>query len=219
MSRRLLTAAACGALLLGLTACGDGSDSPVTTAPPEVDISAPSDGGGGEPSDGGGESGAGDGGGEPTAAAPDIPPPDPAEYAGMDENTAEGAEQAFRYYIAVSMWAHQTGDDSLLLEMQGPDCESCQEFNEDISTLQDHGQYWSEFQITDVSTRILSSENFDREIGYDFVTSAHTRPDEDFSGTIEAPEIEYITTGGMNWVDGRWILEGIDADWGVDVHG
>ena len=101
MPRRLFSAAAAGALLLGLAACGDTTDGPATAPPPDLGIAAPSDGGGDPaPSDGGGEQT------DPSADdAPDIPPPDPADFAGMDENTPEGAEQAFRYYIAVSMWA------------------------------------------------------------------------------------------------------------------
>src|SRR5699024_3756122 len=106
MPRRLLSAAAAGALLLGIAACGDQTDEPVTTAPPSIDVAGPrDDGGDSSPSDGGGSEAT-----EPTAQAPDIPPPDPADFAGMDEHTEEGAEQAFRYYIAVSVWAHQTGD-------------------------------------------------------------------------------------------------------------
>src|SRR5699024_6886832 len=108
MPRRLFSAAAAGALLLGLAACGDTTDGPATAPPPDLGIAAPSDGGGDPaPSDGGGEQT------DPSADdAPDIPPPDPADFAGMDENTPEGAEQAFRYYIAVSMWAHQSGERS-----------------------------------------------------------------------------------------------------------
>ncbi|MGO1257804.1 MAG: DUF6318 family protein, partial [Brachybacterium sp.] len=118
MPRRLLSAAAAGALLLGLASCGDGEEGPVTTAPPSINIDAPSDGGGDtEPSDGGGAETD-----EPTAAAPDIPPPDPAEYAGMDEQTPEGAEQAFRYYIATLTWARLTGDLGTLNSLSSFDC-------------------------------------------------------------------------------------------------
>ena len=93
MPRRLLSAAAACTLLLGLAACGEGGDGPVTTPPPTIDISGPSDGGGddGAASDGGGDDAS-------PSAAPEVPAPDPADYPGMDENTPEGAEQAFRYY-------------------------------------------------------------------------------------------------------------------------
>lgn len=78
MHRRLLSAAATSTLLLGLSACSEPTDGPVTTPPPSIDIGAPSDGGGdAEPSDGDGEKTA-----EPTAEAPDIPPPDPRTMQG-----------------------------------------------------------------------------------------------------------------------------------------
>ncbi len=218
MPRRLLAAAAVGALLLGLAACGDGDEGAVTTPPPSISVGAPSDGGGGTdpgpgPSDGGGsETDA------PTAAAPDIPPPDPADYAGMDERTPEGAEQAFRYYIAVSMWAHQTGRTDILESHQSPDCGSCAELTREVSLLRQHNDYWSPFAISDVGTQLHTSETFEHEVGYYFTISAHTRPNEDFTGRIEVGPIEYITVGGMLWETDRWIVGGINAEWGDDVH-
>ena len=117
MSRRLLAAVAVTALTLGLASCGDGGENAVTTPPPKIDIGQ-SDDGGAEPSDDGGaeqsdSEGAGEGEDSP-AAAPDIPAPDPADYPGMDQETPEGAEQAFKLFWAVILWAHQTGDSSVL---------------------------------------------------------------------------------------------------------
>lgn len=221
MPRRLLSAAAACAFVLGLAACGDGNGETVTTPPPSVDIDAPSDGGGdggqgsdgddAEPSDGGGDTG--------TTAASDIPAPDPADYPGMDENTEEGAIQAFRYYIATSMWAHQTGDDSLFLAMQDPDCEGCPGFNEELPKLQEAGEYWSEFTVSDVQITPHDSTNFDYEIGYSFTISEHSRPDLEEGVRVDAPPIEYIAVGGMTWKDNEWILGGLNAEWGPDAHG
>ena len=75
MPRRLLSAAAACTLLLGLAACGEGVDGPVTTPPPSIDISGPSDWGGDDGA-------ASDGGGDDTSpsAAPEVPAPDPADY-------------------------------------------------------------------------------------------------------------------------------------------
>ncbi|WP_422117185.1 DUF6318 family protein [Brachybacterium sp. UNK5269] len=146
MPRRLLAAAAAGALLLGLAACDDGEEGAVTTAPPSVSVSAPSDGGGEPaPSDGGGT-----GTDDPTAAAPHIPPPDPADYAGMDEKSETGAVQAFRHYVATAMWAHQTGEDSQLASLQTETCEGCSDFNAEIPALKKQGKYWGEFEVIDV---------------------------------------------------------------------
>lgn len=215
MPRRLLSAAAAGTLLLGLAACGEGEEGPVTTAPPEIGIDEPSDGGGEtDPSDGGGDTTE-----EPTAEAPDIPPPDPADYAGMDENTEDGATQAFRYYIAVSMWAHQTGDDTELMSLQTDSCEGCPGFNEELPKLQEQGEYWSEFNVSDVQLTPHDSENFDYEIGYSFTIPEHTRPDPDGGDRIEINMVEYTAIGGLSWGSDRWTVGGLKAEWGPDVHG
>src|SRR5699024_991459 len=76
MPRRILPALAAAVLALRAAACGHGGDGPVTTPPPALGSDA-GDGGGSDPdpSDGGGAETE-----EPTAAAPDIPAPDPADY-------------------------------------------------------------------------------------------------------------------------------------------
>lgn len=214
MHRRLLSTAAAGALLLGLAACGDGEDGPVTTAPPELGISSPSDGGGdAEPSDGGGAEQE-----EPSAAAPDIPPPDPADYAGMDKNTEDGAIQALRYYIAVSMWAHQTGDEGALGTLQDESCNGCAVLNEELPKLQEAGAYWSAFDVIDAEITPHPSERFDFEIGYSFTVPEHTRPDPTNGEPVEYNSIEYNVVGGMTWSPEGWTVGGLNSKWGPNVH-
>lgn len=204
MHRRLLSAAATSTLLLGLSACSEPTDGPVTTPPPSIDIGAPSDGGGdAEPSDGDGEKTA-----EPTAEAPDIPPPDPADYAGKDEHTAEGAEQAFKYYIAVSVWAHQTGSNDILQQMTGASCTECLKINSQIEELQQSEQYWSKTSITTYGSETYKSENYDHEIGYIYIVGKHSEPSDDGSSN-EVPELAYTAIGGMHWDESHWIIEGL----------
>src|SRR5690625_1958241 len=123
MPRQILPSLAAAVLALGAAACGNGADGPVTTPPPALRSDA-SDGGGSDPdpSDGGGAETE-----EPTAAAPDIPAPDPADYPGMNEETPEGAEQALRYYIAVMYWSYQTRDANELEKLHTDTCERCLE--------------------------------------------------------------------------------------------
>ncbi|AXK44744.1 DUF6318 family protein [Brachybacterium saurashtrense] len=208
MSRRLLSTVATGALLLGLAACGDPNPGAVTTPPPDIGIDAPSDGGGKSS----------DGGDEPTAEAPDIPPPDPADYEGMDQNTPEGAEQAFRYYIAVSIWAHQTGDDSALERLEGEDCGGCDVLNDDVTPIRENGLYWSELTRFDTGTAIHESSTFDHEIGYVFTLESHKRPNEDFTESILVSDVEYVTIGGMDWEGEVWIVNGMTINWGDDIY-
>lgn len=211
MPRRLLSAAAACTLLFGLAACGEGGDGPVTTPPPEIDI--------GGSSDGGGETGASDGGGDvgdPNAAS-EVPAPDPADYPGMDENTPDGAEQAFRFYIAVSMWSHQTGNDQLLNQLEGPDCSGCAELNADLPKLQEAQRYWGELTLEDDFLEAFEGEVYDQEVSYYFILSEHEEPDLEGGGVISVGETEYVTTGGMVWSGDSWVVNGLQGEWGADA--
>ena len=212
MPRRLLSAAAACTLLLGLAACGEGGDGPVTTPPPSIDISGSSDGGGddGAASDGGGDEAS-------PSAAPDVPAPDPADYPGMDENTPEGAEQAFRYYIAVSMWTHRTGDDKVLRSLEGQGCTGCAELNSDLPKLQEAGSYWGEYSLKDDQIEVYPGDIFDQEVSYSFILSEHLEPDIEAGGSKQVSETEYVTTGGMVWSNDMWIVEGLQGEWGPDA--
>ena len=215
MSRRLLAIAAAAALTFTFAACDVGGDGPVTEPPEQVSTS---DGGGADPSDGGGAASSDNGGDDgKTVAAADIPAPDPADYAGMDEHTADGATQAFRYYIAVSMWAHQTGETRLLETLQTDDCEGCNYLNKDISSLQEHEKYWGKSSISDIGALAHDSDTFEHEIGYQFTLSPHTRPTETFEGKTEVQNIKYNAVAGLNWVSGQWIVGGMSIEWGTDV--
>lgn len=185
----------------------------MTTPPPSIDISGSSDGGGddGAASDGGGDDAS-------PSAAPDVPAPDPADYPGMDENTEEGAIQAFRYYVAAAMWAHQTGDDSLSSEMEVASCEGCPGFTEDVPKLRELKRYWSAFKVEDVATTPHESENFQYEVGYSFTVPAHERPNMKTGELEEYDPVEYTLIGGMEWTQKGWMVGGLKGEWGPDVH-
>ncbi|MFQ6486096.1 DUF6318 family protein [Brachybacterium epidermidis] len=223
MHRRILASAAAAALTFGLVSCGDeGENGTVTTPPPSVSVGG-SDGGGDAPSDDGGSTDgdgndASDGGGDSTAAAPDIPAPDPADYPGMDQNTPEGAEQAFRYYVAVSMWSHQTGDTDLLTSLESDGCSGCAEFNGDLPKLRQSGRYWGEAEITDVDIMSIDGKVYDFEVGYLFILGSHSEPDLGSNGDIQVNETEYDAIGGMMWSGNHWEVAGVKAEWGPNVH-
>ncbi|MBB5833173.1 DUF6318 family protein [Brachybacterium aquaticum] len=215
MPRRLLSAAAACAFVLGLAACGDGSDDPVTSAPPSIDIDAPSDGGGdASPSSGGDDAEPSDGGGnEDTTAASDIPAPDPADYPGMDENTEEGAIQASRYFLASMLWGYQTGETDELASLFEKSCKTCQANLENIEELSDIGEYWSETRVT--YEDIVPSdpdETYEAIIGYSATISPHTEPDGKTGSRIEVPENYYQMGFGLNWSEGRWVISGLSIE-------
>lgn len=206
MARRFLSALAVAALALGVAACGDGGDGPVATPPPALGIDT-SDGGGteGNPSDGGGVETE-----DPTAAAPDVPAPDPADYPGMDEETPEGAEQSLRYYIAVVYWGYQTGDREILETLHQDTCGTCMGFSEDIQDLREAGAYWSETSIDDFGIKHYDSETFDIEIGYIFTLGEHTEPATDQVEESLVPKDTFTVTTGLLWKDAGWLVGGLN---------
>ena len=211
MSRRLLAAVAAAALTAGLSACGEGGDGPVTTPPPKVDVGqgdGASDGGGDSPSDGGGE--ADDGGS--TEASPDIPAPDPADFPGMDEQTPEGAEQAFKYFWAVAIWGHQTGDAGPLREVSSEDCEPCAEMRKDIEEIGDKRAYWSSTSVEDVtSNRNDPVGDFEYVFSYTFTVAAHTEPSLDGESSSEIPERKMGAAGALVWDGDRWKVADVSS--------
>ncbi len=125
--RRSAAVLAAGALL-ALVACGgeNPASRPTEHEEPIPNISS-------QPSDGGGESD--NGGDEPTQAAPNIPPPDPNDFPGMDQKTDEGTEQAARYSIQVASWAHQTGNSATYTTLYHEDCRSCPKLLRNIQKI------------------------------------------------------------------------------------
>ncbi|MCW1804372.1 DUF6318 family protein [Brachybacterium squillarum] len=210
MTRRLLTASAAAALVLGLAACGDDTGGTITD-PPSTIATGASDGGG--TSDGGGAGGstggASDDGGN-TEAAPDIPAPDPADYPGMDEETDEGAEQAFKYYFDTAFWGFQTGDATSLKNMTSESCNSCQEMIGDIEELRNHGDFWSQTDIKQVRLESAKQDDQTIEVTYGFTVSEHTEPDLENGGSrSKEPLTAYAAVGGTRWVDDHWIIDGM----------
>ena len=132
MIRRGAAVLAAGALLT-LTACGGENPAarPVELKEPTWDI-------GSEPSDGGGKS---DGDGDPTQTVPNIPPPDPRDFPGMDQKTDEGAEQAARYFITIAFCALQTGGAEKFEPLFNENCKNCATILADINKIKNTKQY------------------------------------------------------------------------------
>lgn len=231
MSQRFLSGVAVVALTMGLAACNGGSEGPVTTPPPEIDIGQ-SDNGGAEPSEGGGgevdggdtnADGASDGGGDgdgSTEAAPDIPAPDPADYPGMDEETPEGAEQAFKYFWDVAIRGFQGGDHRELALMSVEDCENCNSLIGQIQDLKDRGEYWSGFSTSEVNLVAEDGgQDYDYIVEYSFIIPEHTEPSVEVGEPEEWGVITYSTRGGIVWDSGRWKIVDFSSDYEEGAEG
>lgn len=205
MSRRVLATLAAVTLLLGVAACGDEGEGPVTTPPPPVD-NGPSDSGGAsqEPSDGGGDEEETD---EPTVAAPDVPAPDPADYPGMDEETPEGAEQALRYYIAVVYWGYQTGETETLGTLHTKNCEQCRGIATEIQNVGATGSHWDSAPIQQVGSDSEPGDDTDLQASYGYKVGAHKERRTDSQAPENVNEIAYTVLAGMNWGDNGWAID------------
>ena len=205
MHRRILAPVAAAALAFGLVACTDtGGSGTVTTPPPSINIGGGSDDGGAEPSDSGGE--ASDGGGDSPVAAPDIPAPDPADYPGMDQNTPEGAEQAFRYYVAVMIWGYQTGQTDHFEDLHNPECQTCISNTRSIQGLAKDGKYWSQTTIEDIGTAHFDSDLYDLKVGYTFHLSSHTEPSPESDEVAQEPLTKFISAAAMTFEEDQWVV-------------
>lgn len=203
MCRRLAFPAALSVLTLGLASCaGDDGTGPVTEAPPTLISGNTSDGGAG--SDDGGSNGS-DGGGSPDSA-PDIPAPDPADYSGMDEETAEGAEQFTRYFTAAMFWGYQSGDSSLISENSRESCGACSEAISEIDSVKSNGTYWSPVEVEEAAIDGSQGDDFAYSVGYGVIVSEHTENDAESGEKTEVPRSRYSLGFGVDWEDNRWVV-------------
>ncbi|WP_138774592.1 DUF6318 family protein [Brachybacterium timonense] len=206
--------AASTALVLALSACG-GNEPPDNgldgTMP---DLSTSSDNGGASDNGGTDNTAASDAGGDSTGEdlAASIPAPDPADYPGMDQNTPEGAEQAFKYYIAVLTWAHQSGDTELVSTLHSEDCSDCVEFEGYIQEAREANLLWRSVEHQAGKSVIYDSDKYDHEIGLFFILSEHQEPNHDYSEYATVPESEIFAVGGLAWEEGRWKLAAYSSD-------
>ena len=120
-----------------------------------------------------------------------------------DENTPEGAEQAFRYYIAVLNWSRQTGNTERISELHSDSCTKCIELTNSIEDYATRGEYWQEASIDDVGTKSFNSSNYEVEIGYVFIIDEHVEPG------AASPTLAQEWTGvaGMEHAEGSWRID------------
>ena len=199
MTRRLLTASAAAALVLGLAACGDDTGGTITDPPSTIATGASDDGGA---SDGGG-TGASDGGGS-TEASSESAPLDPSDYPEMDEHTEEGAKQAFQYFSDSILWGYKTGDTSSLESGSADNCKVCGQIIEFIEDEDAKDRHWSNYEAEVTLLDTTSHDDYEYQVNYGLAVGPHSEPDPDSDGTIDYESSSYGFSGGVNWEDGSW---------------
>ena len=194
--RRSAAVLAAGALL-ALAACGGENPAtrPVELKEPTWDI-------GSEPSDGGGKS---DGGGEPTKAAPDIPPPDPKDFPGMDQKTDEGAEQATRYYIQIMFWAQQTDGVDRFSQLFRDSCENCASILEHAVRRRDAKRFWSKVETKIHECDQVYSSPTEKEFHCNITIGPHSEASLDDGSTKNHGPLDMLIAVNMKWDHRGWL--------------
>lgn len=197
-TRRTFAIAAAGALSLFLAACEPGADEPTpTSAAPTSEMPTTE---ALEPTV------------EPANTPSAVPPPNPAEFPGMDQQTEDGAKQAYRYFWAAVLYGHQTGDASIIEDMSMPECRYCNTPLGDVEVFRETKSFWGAASMND---KLLESEVEDGAnviVTYEFELSAHQEKDPATGILSERPAKNYGTSGRTTWSDSRWKLDGLAID-------
>ena len=195
--RRALTLAATSLLALGLTACGDDaakpetesastSAGPTTSAAPATTSTAAETTPAATP---------------PASTAPAVAAPDPADYPGMDQQTEEGAKQAYKYFWDVYVYSEQTGNLDELKAITSPDCGWCQSA---VARIESEGPAWETATITHGEYSTESADAAQIIVRNTFVLNV-TQKNPHVVGEQAAAAGSYLT-----WTEGKWLVDSVD---------
>lgn len=131
----------------------------------------------------------------------------------MDEHTPEGAEQAFKYYIAYLIWSVQSGDVEGLADLATDSCKGCDVLEQEISTRRLNKSLWGKAHLTPRATEIHESDLSEHEIAYLYEISPHAAPPLGGVGEAErVPSTVMVSVGGMLWERGEWKVNGYASE-------
>ncbi len=204
--RRALTLAATSLLALGLTACGDDaakpetesastSAGPTTSAAPATTSTAAETTPVTTP---------------PASTAPAVAAPDPADYPGMDQQTEEGAKQAYRYFWDSIVFGYVAGDSSQVKSMSLPECAYCNEVSADIDSISSAGGVWSQTQIQEILMESSQGSPGVVSLDFGFIIPEHTESPSAESAPEFEPSTAFASGAELRWKDDGWKVFGVD---------
>lgn len=190
IARRLLALGALASLAVGASACGSGgSDEEPTPAAPTAQQASPTP----TPKVLAPE------GMTPRQTPPPVDPPDPADFPGMEEQTEDGAQQAFAYYWAVAITANQSGDTSALAQLGAESCDACAQYVDQVTERVEKDQLWPPATVTTEVLEKYEDTDIDNVVLYRFTVTF-----EEQEGKRTPDPASYVSVGGLEWTDGGW---------------
>ena len=128
------------------------------------------------------------------------------------ENTERGAEAAAEHYLALMVYAWNTGDTELFEEMSASDSQFAREVTQRIRSLYDEGWLYNDSSIVEHVLKLEPAEASDGEGNSGTVAVVFALNSVD--GTICQKKNIYVREQSyhsifalvMSWEDGRWVV-------------
>ncbi|UYG17561.1 DUF6318 family protein [Brachybacterium huguangmaarense] len=194
--RRALVITAVSALALGLAACEGGADEPSPSSTAATTTASPT---------------------EPTTASattsqPAVAAPDPSAYPGMDEQTEEGAMQAYKFFWDTLIYGYQTGDSTPFRGLSSADCSYCIDAARDIDGFRDRDEYWGPVELSEHFLNAQSEAEDQFVVSYGFSLSEHDEPSNVAGERTSDPETAYGAAGRLKWDGSHWVVQAVDLE-------
>ena len=140
-----------------------------------------------------------------TYAKPELPE-------AAKENTERGAEAAAEHYLALMVYAWNTGDATLFEDMSAGDSQFAREVTQRIRSLYDEGWLYNDSSIVEHVLKLEPAESSDGEGNSGTVAVVFALNSVD--GTICQKKNIYVREQSyhsifalvMSWEDGRWVV-------------
>lgn len=144
--------------------------------------------------------------------APEVPVPNPADFPGMEQQTEEGAKQAFRYFWAALLYGYATGDSRPFVDLSSVDCKYCASARGDIEALRDRDEYWDPVTLVDDNSQSVLAADSSALVIYEFRVPEHTEPGDTAGSRTHEAEVAHKSAGKLQWTGGRWEVRIVDLD-------
>lgn len=195
--RRAVVAVSVGALTLALAACDPGAAEPTAT-PSSVAPSTSEASTSAAPTE------------EPTSAAPEVPAPNPADFPGMDQQTEDGAKQAYAFFWETYRFAMVTGDSQPFANQFTPDCNWCIAISNEITS---NGSIWKSATVTasELDAYVVGEGHFEVYTVLD-VDPEWSSADFDNGREDRLRGGRYVAGSNVIWLDGSWKVASVDFE-------
>lgn len=193
--RRAVVAAATGALTLTLAACDPGDAEP-TAAPSSVASSTTEAPTSAAPTE------------EPTSAAPEVPAPNPADFPGMDQQTEEGAKQAYVYFWNSYVFGKRTGDAEPLASVSTDNCGWC---SASITDIRSQGAVWSGGTVDGGELLATYVDESHFQVYFAFALNVTEIPSSDGGAAPVDSANKFEGASNVVWDESRWVIDSVDV--------